>query len=116
MASHGASGLICIHAQTAPMYSPTLAHREAAAGPAAEAPACEAGRLAGLTLKGPSVQVLAAFTPPLALQVQSEADNPFETASSELKRAQEGQIPLKMDKAQLELEVQRKEVSWECNC
>ena len=60
--------------------------------------------------------MLAAFTPPLALQVQSEADSPFETASGELKRAQEGQIPLKTDKAQLELEVQCKEVSWGCNC
>ena len=48
--------------------------------------------------------------------MQSEADAPFETASSELKRAQEAQIPLKTDKAQLELDVQRKEVSWECNC
>lgn len=40
---------------------------------------------------------------------QSEADNPFETASSELKWAKESQLPLKMDKAQLELEVQCKE-------
>ena len=58
--------------------------------------------------------MLAAFTPPLALQMQSEADNPFETVSSKLKRAQEEQMPLETDKAQLELEVQRKEVSWEC--
>lgn len=67
-------------------------------------------------LKGSSLQVLAAFMLPIALQAQSEADNPFETASSELKWAKESQLPLKMDKAQLELEVQCKEVSWKCNC